>query len=218
MSVNRFFTDGVTVIIFIVLIVGIIRFKSLSKELRLILYFVGFGGFTEIITDFYKANVEMNTMPVGHFYITISIFLMSLFFREVLAGHFKKWIIDFFILIFISFSIINSIFIQSLHEFPNILGATGAIVMVVFSILLFTKIMAEAEIKNLWLEPIIWINIAILFYYAGNFFFYILFNLNVKNSHVFSMRALRFYQILNMIFYIFIGISFIKAKNEEKAL
>ncbi len=212
----NYYSDSVEVIIYIVSLVGIIKFKSLLREIRPIFYFVLVGGATELFTDFYKGFIARNTMPIGHFYLAISVLLMALFFQKVLVGYLKKWILYTPIIAYIIYSLVNPFFIQSIWEFPNITGSLGALMLIVFSILLFTRIMTEAKINNLRNDPVVLANIAILFYYAGNFFYFILFNLNVEFSNDFATQVLKYYCILNDAFYIFVGIIFYKSGRLEK--
>lgn len=218
MSLQRFFIDSVEVTIYVVLLVGAFNYKSFSREVRIIFYFVLLGGATELFSDFYKAYIETRTGPIGHFYITTSILLICLFYRKVLFGYINNLIISSLIIAFIGFSIINLIFIQSLYDFPNFIGSSGALMVIVFSILLFSKIMMEAKIKNLWKEPVVLINIAILFYYAGNFFYFILFNLNVEYSNEFASQVSRYYCVLNDIFYIILGVVFFTFKKRKSKM
>ncbi len=208
MSVNRLLANGVTIIILIVFLIGILRYRKLSSELRYIFYFVVFGGITELFSDYYKAHIGRNTMPIGHIYIPLSILLLCFFYRKLLNGYIRLWIIDSLILAFIIFSVIDTVFIQSFFAFPNIIGACGALILAVLSVMYFSKIMTEAKIEKLWMEPLIWINSAILFYFAGSFFYYILFNINVKFSNEFARLTVRIFGILNIIFYALIGFIF----------
>lgn len=204
-------SEGLTVSAFVI---GLIRYKKLPKELVYIVCFVGLGAFTELFTILYKAFIAKNTGPIGHFYITFSILILSLFYHNVLKGFIKNWLILGLIIAFVLFAIINPVFIQSLWDFPNILGASGAILLVVFSILFFSRILTESIIQDLAKEPLVWINSAILFYYAGNFFFYILFNLTVEYSSQIAKQIGIFYKILNISFYLLMGIVFLRAKKK----
>jgi hypothetical protein len=66
-------------------------------------------------------------------------------------------------------------------------------------------------------EPFIWINTAILIYYTGTLFFYILFNLILEYSREFSKITVYYFSILNALFYILIAIGFLKA-GKTKAI
>lgn len=218
MSLTRLLSDTEEGIAILDTIFGIILFRKLSKELRIIFYFTAFGAFTEIFIDFYKVHIDRVTMPIGHFYLTFSIIILVIFYRKVLEGFVRKGVIAFFGILYTIYAVINPIFIQSLKEFPNILGASGAIMIVIFSLLLFVKIMAEARIEKLGREPIVWINSAILLYYAGNFFYYMLININVKYFIAFAKHTVNFYNILNIVLYVLIGGSFLLTWRNQKHL
>ncbi|MBN2635037.1 MAG: hypothetical protein JXR61_02120 [Prolixibacteraceae bacterium] len=215
MTLHRFLSDSGTVIILIISAFGIYKFRTFSKELKIILFFVILGAVTELFTDYYKTYIARNTMPIGHFYYVSSILLLSFFYRSVLAGYIKYWIINTFIILFTIYAIINILFIQSIYDFPNLIGSVGALMLIMFSILFFARIMTEAKIKSLRKEPLVWVNIGALFYYAGSFFYFILFNLNVKNAIDFAKQVGTFMTILTLAFYVFIAIGFLKSGKNK---
>ncbi len=218
MSVVNQFYDFV---IYLSFFIGLLKYKHLSSELKYIFYFVSFGVFTELFTGIYKAFWMKNTLPIGHFYIPISFLFLGLFYRLQLKNYINQKVLIGIISAFLTFSLINVIFIQSLFEFANITGALSAIILCVFSILLFAKIMSEAKIEKLWAEPIIWFNLGILFYHAGNFFFYILFNYSLTVSNEFALNTVYFNWIVGLLFYVLIIIGFwkqSKSKSVEKKL
>jgi hypothetical protein len=208
--------DFYDVFIFVSFFIGLIRFKYFSSEIRFVFYFVAFSVFTELFTEIYKAVVERNTMPIGHFYIPISFLLLGLFYRSALKNYINQKVLNGIIVTFLFFSLINVLFIQSLFEFANITGALSAIILCVFSILLFAKIMSEAKIKKLGAEPLVWINLGILFYHAANFFFYILFNYTLSISTEFARGTIYFNWMVGILFYILIIIGFILTKKTGK--
>ncbi|MEN8116326.1 MAG: hypothetical protein ABFS16_05075 [Bacteroidota bacterium] len=157
-----------------------------------------------------------NTMPIGHFYIPISFLIMALFYLKELGGFINRKIIIGFIVLFEVFCIINSVFIQSLLQFPNIAGSTGAIILLVFSIVLFNKIMVEAKIKKLFAEPLVWINTGVLLYYSANLFFYALFNYSVVRNLEFAKFTVNLFSVFNLLFYLLIAIGFWKAGKQVK--
>ncbi len=75
--------------------------------------------------------------------------------------------------------------------------------------------MLEAKIMKLADEPLIWINTALLIYFTGNLFFYILFNVILEASRAFSKITVQYYSGLMALFYILIAIGFFKAKKSN---
>jgi hypothetical protein len=101
-----------------------------------------------------------------------------------------------------------------LFEFPSLVGSIGAMIVFIFSIAFFSKVMVEAKISKLAGEPLIWINTAILIYFTGNFFYYSLYNYRLKASFDIAMLAAKFFGVLNILFYLIIAIGFLKVKKK----
>jgi len=218
MTIHRFLADLIEVLAILVTVLGIFTYRKFSKELLPIFYFVAYGAINELFTDFYKAYVDRVTMPIGHIYLSISIVILVIFYLKVLDGYVRKRYVLLLGSLYVLYAIINPLFIQKLIEFPNILGAGGALLVVVLSILLFAKIMTEAEITNLRSEPIVWINAAFLMYYTGNFFYYILFNISVDHNISFALHTTILYYFLNIILYLMLAYSFILIRKKALAL
>jgi hypothetical protein len=155
-----------------------------------------------------------NNMPLGHLYISVSFIFIAIFYLHELKEYVNKKVIAAIIILFELLSILNILFFQSYFDYPSITGATGALILVVFSILLFSKIMSEGKIKHLSQSSLIWINTAVLIYYAGNFFFYILFNMILNYSKEFIFTILNFFKILYVLFYGMLAIGFWKAATK----
>ena len=201
-------------IIFLPLVIGFFSFRKFQQGTKYIFYFVAFGSVTEIMTRSLNRWLDLidNTMPIGHIYIPVSFLLAGLFYFFRLRGFISEKIVAAIIILFIIFSIINSLLIQNIYSFANYSGAIGALILIGFSVLLFAKIMVEGKIKKLIDEPIVWINSSILVYYTANFFFYILYNILLENSIEFLKQTIFVFNIFNVIFYILISIGFWKTK------
>ena len=197
----------------IAFIIGIYQYKYFTKELRIIFYFVAFGVLTEIYSKFHVHFIMKNTMPIGHFYFPIAFLILSLFFMQVLKDFIKPKYILIIIFVFELYCVINSLFIQNLFDYPSLEGSIGAMILFLFSVALFTKVMIEAKITKLAAEPIVWINTGILIYYTGNFFYHSLFNLRLSASMEISILAIKLFSGLNLLFYLIVAIGFLKKKR-----
>ena len=199
-------------VILIPLIVGGMYFTKLSKSHKYLYYFVVFGTFIEITNKLLRKLLDIkNNMPLGHFYITVSFIFLALFFLYELKGFVSKKIIAGIIMLYVLFSTYIILFIQSYLDYPSISGAVSALLLVSFAILLYANVMREGKIKVLSDSSLIWINSAVLIYYSGNFFFYILFNFILHYSREFLIKTLNFFSVLNFIFYILLAVGLYKA-------
>jgi hypothetical protein len=202
---------------FIAFIVGIIYFKRFSSELKTVFYFVAFGVMTETYTKFHQHFIMKNTMPIGHFYFPLAFLIMALFYMQVLKDFIKPKYILIPIILFETYCLINTLFIQSLFEYASLEASIGAMILFLFSVAFFTKVMVEAKILKLSEEPLIWINTAVLIYYAANFFYHSLFNVRLNASLEIALLSVKIFAGLNILFYLIIIIGFLKAKKLKLA-
>ncbi|MCG6187020.1 hypothetical protein [Maribellus maritimus] len=202
--------------ILIPFIVGLFVFKSFDKNLKIIFIFVCYGTANEVFTRllFLLADVR-NAMPVLHLYGAVSLGLLFTFYFYVLRGLIDKRIYLILSFVFIVYWVVNSLFIQSIYEYPSLPSSLGDILIILLSIMYFYKVMMEAKIVKLADEPLIWINTAILIYYTGNLFFYILFNNILAVSREFSKITVYYYSALMALFYILIAVGFLKAGKRK---
>lgn len=193
--------------------IGVYRFKHLDKSLRLFFYFVVYGTINEIVTRIFISLGGNNTMPFSHLYLMAEFFILGLFYSVILKGVLHKRIIITIIVLFELYCVVNTLFLQSVFEYPALPLSISKIFIVGFSILFLYKIMTEAKVLNLWNEPLIYINLAVLIYYSGNLFYSLLFNLILDYSREFSKITIDYFTILNTLFYILIAIGFWKSER-----
>jgi hypothetical protein len=195
--------------------IGIALYRNFPREIKTIFYFVTLGVLTETFARLFIHFVMKNAMPIGHFYFPIAFLLAGWFYIQVLKGFIKPIYIVIVIAIFEVYSVINSVFIQSLFEFASLVSAIGSILIFMFSIAFFIKVMIEAKIMKLASEPLIWINTAFLIYYTFNFFYYSLYNLRIIASPEVTQIAIRFFSLMNLLFYLIICIAFLMFRKKK---
>lgn len=196
--------------------IGLYRYPRLDKNLKIIYYFVVYGTLNEVVTRVAIYNGVKNTMPGIHLYLIVSFGILGIFYTNVLKGLFRRKITILIAVLFCLYSLSNSIFFQSITEYPTFPQAISKIILISFSVLFFYKIMTEANIERLGQEPLIYINIAVLIYYSGNLFFSLLFNLLLEYSKEFSKLTTYYYVAIVTLFYILIAIAFWKTDKQKK--
>jgi len=199
----------------IAFLTGLYCFRSLTKSLKIIFIFTAFAFLTEISVSIAIA-AGFQTTPALHFYIIIEFLLWALFYSILLHPFIHKKILTAIIILFEAYVIINLLFIQNLSTMPNFVRSMEGLLLVLFSILLFSKFMVENKHREIQKEPIIWINTAVLIYFSGNFFFNILFNLILENSREFSRITSYYFSGLNGLFYLLIAFGFLLQRKKAK--
>ena len=156
------------------LLAGIYSYGYLDKKLKLLFYYAIAGFCIEIfIWLLLKAGVKNNT-PGLHFYIMFETLIWAFFYANCLRGFIHRKYIWMAVVLFELYCIVNFVFIQDLKSYPYT-RTVEDLLMISFAVLLYLKIMVEAKIENLTRSPVIWINTSVLLYFAGNFFYNIVF-------------------------------------------
>jgi hypothetical protein len=195
------------------LISGLIRYKYLNGGIKWIFWFVVFGTVMQLLSRAMIPVLETN-LPGMHIYVPVKFFLFSMAYRHFLDGFLNKKVIYGITLIVISYSIINSFFIQSIYQqFPNFVRALCIFILAVYAMLWFLKSLREMKITRLRAEPIVWINTGAVIYFSGSFFIFILSNLVLEHSLVVLKYSFRVSSFLMILFYILIALGFWKTKK-----
>ncbi len=196
--------------------IGLLLYRNFPKEIKTVFLFVAFGVLTETYIKIHFHFIMRNGMPIGHFYFPIAILIAGFFFKQILNGFIKPAWIMAIIVMYEMYCIINPVFVQGLFQYPSITGSIGALLLFLFSVAYFVKVMVEAKIKKLSAEPLIWINSAFLIYYTVGFFYHSLYNLRTTASMEVAHFAIKFFALLNLLFYFIISVAFILTVNFKR--
>jgi len=195
--------------------IGIALYRKFPREIKTLFYFVALGVLTETFARLFMHFIMKNAMPIGHFYFPIAFLLAGWFYIQVLNDFIKPLYIAIIIAMFEVYSVINSIFIQSLFEFASLVGSIGSMLIFMFAVAYFIKVMSEAKITKLAREPLIWINTAFLIYYTVNFFYFSLYNLRINASREVTQIAIHFFSAMNLLFYLIICFAFLMYRKKN---
>lgn len=193
----------------IALLAGVYSFKFLDKKFRIIVLYVAAGFCIELLNWLLVKIGVRNNMPGLHFYIMFEFLIWSVFYIHFLDGYIKKFYLLTVTILFEAFCLINMFFIQNLNEYP-ITRSVENLLLIVLAVLFFLKVMTEAKIEKLVYSPLIWINTVVLLYFAGNFFYNVVFiQILAKNVHLLRTINLYIFAIFNTIYYVGIMVGFL---------
>ena len=199
------------------LLSGIYGFKKLDKPLRVVLAMVGIGLCTEISIWIVIKLGSRNTLPGLHFYVMVEFLFWAIFYMYKMKGFIKRNYLWYLILVFELLCVLNFIFIQDLTVYPYTRAFEG-LILSLFSIMVFYRILNEERFENLLYSPVVWINTVVLIYFSGNLFFHLVFNLMlINNTEDLKFITKYIFISLNAIFYIGITVGFLIQKLNYKA-
>jgi len=196
--------------------VGIVHYGKSNRTFKYLFYFVVLGLVTEVsVNTMYLISDVRNNMPVGNAYFMLSFLLLGMYFMHLFKGYIHKKVFISLIIVNEVYFVINLLFFQSIFEYSALPQAVSNIICLGFATVFFHKTMVESKIKQLWNEPLIFVNLGILLYYSGSLFYSVLFNIILENAYGFTDFTTIYFWSLNAIFYTLIAFGFWKAGKQK---
>lgn len=194
---------------------GTFYFKKIKKRFLFLYLFLIVAFITEISKPilYYGYNVRHN-LEISHYYFPLEFLFLSLLYLKELGGFVNKKWLKGLIAIFMIYCLMNPIFLQDYSQYSQV-RSFSSIILVVFSILYYYRVLTEAKIRKLANEPMIWANTAVLLYFAGSLFYNVLFTIILEYSRQFSKLSASYFSVLNVVFYVLIAISMVKAGRQQ---
>ena len=165
-----------------------------------------FSFITEVVTFVGYFAFGMNTnflSAIGAPLITSSYFL---FYRSLFNSKQIRSAIIGVLVIFLVFALINMSSIQGLKGINSYTFTFRGIALIVMSLTYFYVLIKELPTETITKLPMFWINTAILIYYSGTFFHYLLFDYlaNVLKGDVVNTYTIK--NSLGIIYYLILAV------------
>ncbi len=188
------------------LLVAAFKFKSLNNVQQKLLYILIVILIVESISTILWYQ-KMNNLPVYHFYTVIEFLLIMNIYVGELSQVYSKQLFVYLSIIFTVFAVINTIFFQNLFTFnSNVTTALGVIV-VLFALSYFYKLLKEVKYSSLETNPMFWINSGFLIYFSSNLMLFFINNNLFKESTEASYLVWGLHAVVNIILIIFYTIA-----------
>lgn len=147
-----------------------------------------------------------NNMYLLHIYTVLEYALWSIFYYQLFEKKVAKKIIVSMLLLFVIFSITNTIYWQSLEMFNSYSRSVESAFLLCFAIAWFYKVFVDSKIIKLESHPVFWINSGVLVYFSGSFLLFITNNFLVHISRQQFFEAWALHGLFLIIHYLFIAI------------
>jgi len=148
------------------------RIKKITHEIRLV-QIITATSFIIDLASFLMARKGINTFALGNLYSLIQSSLLLLIFCDVL--NLKRWSV-YVTLTFGTAFLANYFFIQGPFVFNSYTHIISAFIFILLALLYFRRLLIELPSTFPNEIPMVWINLAVLVYYSGNLFLFILNN------------------------------------------
>jgi hypothetical protein len=215
-----FFFASFTILIPIV--IGFIRFKSLFKPLRQVLYYLVFTLFFDAFISYLSINEIKNDWLV-QFYAPIQFFVFAETLRKFINGEDARKIIFYLTRgllavwgVFILYFLTTKGFAGDWEGFKNALGTSEALTFTIEGVALIAfAIMLLFDMYHIF-EPVplsdnrkFWFAVAILIYFSGNLILYSSINKVVSVSPITAQKLYMIHAFFNVAGYFLLAKAFL---------
>ena len=196
---------------FLPLAIAVWNLKMLGKTLRPILWYLVAIVVIEIGATV-MVKYHQNNLRLLHLLTILEFALIAWFYYEVLEGLLKRKIILAIVGLFSTAAIINSVFFQALTTFNTNARSLEGVLVIIFALLCFYKILSEMKIKRLDQEPVFWINTGFLLYYSGGVLLFAFSNYLLKFNKPINMYVWALHALFSTLLYVFIAVGLWKTR------
>lgn len=193
------------ILLFSIFLYGAVSFKKLTAPFRILTLFIGATFFSEAISRVLIKKMH-NTAPGDHIFTVVEFILIAAIYYKLSKSKFLKQALLISIPAFVIMEIINLLFYQTLFQFPSVLLSMQNIACVIFSLLFFTEMLLNPIDVALFKQSVFWFNVSMFVFSVMVFFCFGLMR-SFITSHLGTRFLDTFVYGLNILFYLFLGLS-----------
>ena len=161
--------------ILIPIIAGLIKFRSLPFNLKLIWYYLLVTALINTIATIIGRVYHINNLPLVHLFTLAEGLMLISFYKHTLDPDNQNRLYVLLQVAFLAICILNALFFQSIYLYSSYTRYAESIICILFALNYFAKI-ATLDLKPLKL-PNFYLNTGIFLYFSGSFILFIFSNM-----------------------------------------
>lgn len=166
--------------VFIPLCLALAHKKRIPDELIPIYWILIVSLTCDVISiSLLKYAISINTLLIGNIYLFAQFSLLVWIFVKQLQS---KKVINIVYIFFIFFYVINISFFQGPWIFNSISNVLASLILIALCLYYFYRLLYDMPTVHIHSLPMLWISFAVLTYYAGNFFLFLVSNYLVEGA------------------------------------
>jgi hypothetical protein len=198
MGVDRILVYSSTFSALVPLLFGLPNFFRSNPIILKLLCILTAVSFLADVSSFVLIRVGVNPNYAGSSYQFLEFYLLTFIYYQAFLQPSISKILILAGLIFCFFSLLDLLYLQ--HEGINSYTKSfSAIFFIVLSIAYFYQLLRDMPSLQIHHLPMFWINAAVLFYFAGNFFLFILSDYLIKVMNNNLIVYWSFHNLVNVI-------------------
>jgi hypothetical protein len=207
------FANIVLVLSFIVVVVGVARYKKLTMPFKLLTIFLLID-FLKDVGNIYYSAIYKNNLAIIDIQTLLDPIFYALIYCLLFKNRYIKRLVLFSLIMLMIFFIFNALYLQPYKTvFPtNVILASEAL-YVIFAVLLYKQMLLYPLQIDITKQSIFWFNTAMLFFSTTMFVNLALMNYYSQHNHQ-SPISLFFWYCIDIVFSALFGITILTDKKE----
>jgi hypothetical protein len=152
-----------------------LKYSLHNRVLRLLAWFFFISGFFDlslVVTNY----LSIRNLPLFHIFAAVNLFFLSAVYYYTLHGSLARQAVKIAAGLGLLLVFYNAVFIGGIWQFPS-LPITGQSILFIFlALLYFYQLLHQPAVFAIEKQPLFWINAAVLIYFSGNLFLFMLQN------------------------------------------
>ncbi|NML37717.1 hypothetical protein HHL17_10980 [Chitinophaga sp. G-6-1-13] len=196
--------------ILVTVVYAAIHYGTFPRELKVFSWFIFLSGIIQFTSLGFWFNSK-NNMPLLHLYVAAGFLCLAWFYNTILNRFIDAGIIWLIAILFLLFTIANSLFIQPVHTFNSIALTVESILIVILSLFTYRFFLSDIvkETSGANIKSLTWINSGLFIYYSSSiliFYFGSVITIDFsRNLNLYAWIFLAFFSIV-MYTCFFIGL------------
>lgn len=156
-------------------VIGFKNYALLPRDLKAITLYAFVSFLFEIPSNYYFYH-NKNNLFILHAYTVIEFIFMAYVYSFHISKVVGKRTLLLVTVTFVAFSIVNSVFIQSIKFFNSYARCIEILLVIVFALCYVYAFIKSDDQRPLKSIPMFWINTAVIIYFTAGFFLYLVSN------------------------------------------
>lgn len=199
--------------VLIPLSIALVLRKRIPTELKPLCWILVIALVCDMVS-FIFIRYSLNTLLVTNIYwLAQFTFLMWIFSKQFKDKRFIHFVYIFFIL----FYAVNILFFQGPWVSNSVSNVLASLILIPFCLHFFYRLLNDLPTVNILSLPMLWISFAVLTYYAGNFFLFLVSNYLIEEASEAHRMLWILHNLLNItkniLFAIALWLSYRKVKS-----
>lgn len=174
------------------------RYRGYGPVLRHLAWFFFLSGLFDLGLGV-SSYLGLKNMPVLHVFAAINLVFLCALYYHTLQGHWPRQLVRLAAGLGLGFLVYNALLPGGIWQFPSRALTAQSILFIGLALLYFYQLLHQQPVLALEKQPLFWINAAVLLYFSGNVFLFLLQDLLTQLPAADSLAGWSIHSVVNIL-------------------